>query len=131
MRRCSTPPSQHKGGSAIFGGRSHVAQPPSNFQRPTVIDHTLDTRSIAATEFGEGEGSTTGVKGISTPVPTLLLPFLQEILRSHTKQVFSGDPAEFSEWKKAWESFVEAAMAASGDSQILPCFGFWRAGWTR
>jgi len=33
---------------------------------------------------------------------------------SHTKQVFSGDPADFSEWRKAWESFVEDAMAASG-----------------
>jgi len=118
MRRCSTHPSQDKGGVSNFWGQSHVSQPPWNFQRRTVVDHTLDTRSIAATYFGEEEGSTTGVRGVSTTSPTLLLPFLQEVLRSHTKQVFSGDPADFAEWRKAWESFVEAAMAASGGQGI-------------
>jgi len=104
--------------SAILGVRSHVSQPPWNFYRPTVVDHTLDTRSIAATDFGEGEGSTTEVRGISTTVPRLLLQFLQEILRIHTNQVFSGDPEDFSEWGKAWEAFVEAAMAESRGQEI-------------
>jgi len=88
LRRCSTTQSQDKWGSAIVGGRSHVSKPPSNFQRPTVVDHTLDTRSIAATDFGEEEGSTKVVRGISATVPTLLPPFLQEGLQSHTKEVF-------------------------------------------
>jgi len=86
----NTPFPTEWGFSNVLGGRSHVSQPSWNLQRPTVVDHTLDTRSIAATDFGEGEGLTTVVMGISTTAATLLLPFLQEILRSQTEQVFSG-----------------------------------------
>jgi len=100
------------GGSAACGWRSPVSQPPWNFQRYKTVDHTLGTRSIAAPDFGEGEGSTTGVGGISSTVPTLLLLFLKEVLRSHTKQVFSGDPAGFQNggvrgnrlWKPQWQN---------------------------
>jgi len=89
------------GGVSRFWGAITFSQPTWNFQSPTVVDHILDTRSIAATDFREGEGSTKRVRRIRTTVPTLLLPFLQEILRIHTKQVFSGDQADFSEWRKA------------------------------
>jgi len=78
----------------------------------------------------EEEVLKTGVRGTSTTVSTLLFPFLQEIWQSHIKQVFSGFPADNSEWRKSWESFVGAAMAASG-GQGLPDIAMLRVleGW--
>lgn len=32
--------------------------------------------------------------------------------------MFSGDPADFSEWKRAWASLVEASIAASGGQRL-------------
>ena len=58
-----------------------------------------------------------GVRAIA-PVPTLLQPLVAELLKRHKTRVFSGNPVEFPEWKKAWEGFLDAARTAANGAPI-------------
>jgi len=83
-----------------------TVQPPQNFEQ--------ETRSRGTSEAGDGEGlSSVGVRAVAT-VPPLLQPFLAEVLKSHHRKVFMGEPSDFPGWKHAWESFLEACRATSG-----------------
>ncbi len=80
---------------------------------PTPQNFEQETRSRGTSESGDGEGlSSVGVRAVAT-VPPLLQPFLAEVLKSHHRKVFMGEPSDFPGWKHAWESFLEACRATS------------------
>lgn len=59
-------------GFSSFEGVLPVSQPPWYLQRPTGIDNPVDPRSIATTDFVEGQRSNTGVRRVTTT--SILLP---------------------------------------------------------
>ena len=78
----------------------------------------MDSGKIHAVEGRPTLGTRRGCRGSeygqSPQYPPLLQPFMAEILKSHHRNAFTGEPSDFPKWKGSWECFVDACRATSG-----------------
>ena len=92
-----------------------VATSPPRESMYTLSLPGTDIRMGPSSEMGDMErSSVVGVRAIGAKVPHVVQPLLSEILKNQPKKVFSGNPVEFSAWKKSWDVFAETLKASAG-----------------